>query len=78
MHEYDRPVAHELSFTLSKPGFFELQKPRGEHIVPPCKNPVTLLRIHASKFFLKACPKMNLLTRLWFPWKPWLALEGGS
>ena len=45
----------------------------GGTIVAPGKNPVTLLRIHSSKVFLKACPKMNLVTQLWFPWKPWLA-----
>ena len=29
----------------------------GGHIVPlPCKTPVTLLRIHSNKVFLKACP----------------------
>ena len=44
----------------------------GGTLCPPSKNPVTLLRIHSSKLFLKACPKMNLLTQLWFPWKPWL------
>ena len=44
----------------------------GGTLCPPSKNPVTLLRIHSSKLFLKACPKMNLLTKLWFPWKPWL------
>ena len=64
------------ALTLSKPGFFWAPKTKGGgggHIVPPpCKNPVTLLRIHSSKLFLKACPKMNLLTQLWFPWKPWL------
>ena len=52
--------------------FLGLQKPRGGTLCPPSKNPVTLLRIHSSKLFLKACPKMNLLTQLWFPWKPWL------
>ena len=59
--------------TLSKPGFFGAPKTKGgAHCAPPSKNPVTLLRIHSSKLFLKACPKMNLLTQLWFPWKPWL------
>ena len=62
-----------LFLTLSKPGFFWAPKTKGGgHIVPPSKNPVTLLRIHSSKRFLKACSKMNLLTQLWFPWKPWL------
>ena len=39
----------------------------GGHIVlppPPSKNPVTLFRIHSNKVFLKACPKMNLVTQL--------------
>ena len=54
--------------------FFVLKKPRGGgHIVPPLQNPATLLRIHSSKVFLKACPKMNLVTQLWFPWKRRLA-----
>ena len=63
------------SLTLSKPGFFWAPKTKGGGggtLCPPSKNPVTLLRIHSSKLFLKACPKMNLLTQLWFPWKPWL------
>ena len=62
--------------TLAQPGFFGAPKTKGGggHIVPPpSKNHVTLLRIHSSKVFMKACPKMNLLTQLWFPWKPWLA-----
>ena len=33
----------------------------------PQQNRVTLLRIHSGNFFLKACPEMNLLTKLWFP-----------
>ena len=61
------------ALTLSKPGFFWAPKTKGgAHCAPPSKNPVTLLRIHSSKLLLKACPKMNLLTQLWFPWKPWL------
>ena len=60
--------------TLSKPGFFWAPKTKGGGgtLCPPSKNPVTLLRIHSSKLFLKACPKMNLLTQFWLPWKPWL------
>ena len=50
----------------------------GGHNVSHIKNPVTLLRIHSSEFFLKACPKLSVLTQLWFPWKPWLAFKGGS
>ena len=48
----------------------------GAHCAPPpspSKNVVTLLRIHSSEVFLKACPRMSLLTQLWFTWKPWLA-----
>ena len=56
--------------TLSQPGFFVLQKARGwGDIVPPSKNPVSLLIIHSSKVFQKACPKMSLLTPLSFSWK---------
>ena len=60
--------------TLSKSGSLGAPKTKGGGgtLCPPSKNPVTLLRIHSSKLFLKACPKMNLLTQLWFPWKPWL------
>ena len=57
--------------TLSQPGFFwsPTTKPP-----PPThsKNHSILLRIYSSKDFLKACPRINLLTPLWCPWKPWL------
>ena len=36
------------------------------------KKPVPLLRIYSSKIFLKACPKLSLVKKTWFPWKPWL------
>ena len=34
----------------------------GAHFAAHSKNPVTLLRINSSNVFLKACPKMSLLT----------------
>ena len=40
-----------------------------------CKKP---LKNNSSKVFLKACQKINPLTQLWFPWKPWWAFKGGS
>ena len=59
---------HQHLLTLSEPGFFVLQNPGGgggggAHCAPS-KNRVTLLKIHSSKVFLKACPKINLLTQL--------------
>ena len=59
--------------TLSQPGFFVLQNQRG-HNVPPPLDPLdplakTMLPFSESiqvKVFVKACPKMNLLTQLLF------------
>ena len=60
------------ALTLSRAGFFGA--PAWGHKVPPppSKNPVPLLRNYSSKFFLKASPKLSLVKKTWFPWKPWL------
>ena len=66
-------VRHEnkgLYLTLSQPGFFVLQNQGGGGHV----NPVTLVTIHSSQVFLKACPKWVSI-QVWFPWKPWLLVQ---
>ena len=58
-----------ILLTLSQPGFFWAPKTKGAHCSlppPPQKKAVTLVRIHSNKVFLKACPKMSLLTQRWF------------
>ena len=70
----------KLCLTLSQ-SRFRATNPKGwGHIVtlPFCENPVAPLRIYSSKVFLKACPKVSLVTPLRFTWKPWARYEGGS
>ena len=73
--EFGEPQHLARSLTLSRAGFFGDHSGRGGggggHKVPPSKNPVPLLRIYSSKIFLKACPKLSLVKKTWFPWKPW-------
>ena len=56
--------------TLSQPGFFGPQKPKGGgHRAPPPppqQKPVPLLRVRSSKVFWKACPEMSLLIHFSF------------
>ena len=54
-----------LQVNLPQPGLFcaPKTKPPSKNPVPPSKNPFTLLRVHSSKVFLKACPKISLLTQ---------------
>ena len=70
---------HLKRLTLSQPGFFVPKKPIGGGGGTFCAPGKTLLpSLNLFKLravFLKAYPKLNLLTHFWFPWKPWLVFE---